>query len=106
MIQIKKFISKKLLNLLKNFRFTQRAGVRPFGISVLIAGWDEDKIPKLYLAEPSGALTAWKATSIGKNADKVMEILETRHEDNMDYEKALNLIVDCIKSIFVILSLR
>ena len=96
MIQIKKFISKKLLNLLKNFRFTQRAGVRPFGISVLIAGWDEDKIPKLYLAEPSGALTAWKATSIGKNADKVMEILETRHEDNMDYEKALNLIVDCM----------
>jgi 20S proteasome alpha/beta subunit len=25
-----------------------------------------------------------------------MEILETRHEDNMEYEKALNLIVDCM----------
>lgn len=25
-----------------------------------------------------------------------MEILEARHEDNMEYEKALNLIVDCM----------
>ncbi len=50
----------------------------------------------MYLAEPSGALTAWKATSVGKNSDKVMEILETNFEENMDYAKALNLVVDCM----------
>ena len=41
-------------------------------------------------------MTAWKATSIGKNADKVTEILETKYEENMEYEKSLNLIVECM----------
>jgi 20S proteasome alpha/beta subunit len=41
-------------------------------------------------------LTAWKSTAIGKNADKVMEILETNFEDDMNYSKALNLVVDCM----------
>jgi len=70
--------------------------VRPFGISVLVAGFDEENVPKLYLAEPSGALTAWKATSVGKNSDKVTEILETNFEESMEYQKALNLVVDCM----------
>ena len=50
----------------------------------------------MYLAEPSGALTAWKATSVGKNSDKVMEILETNFEESMNYEKALYLVIDCM----------
>ena len=41
-------------------------------------------------------MTAWKATSVGKNADKVTEILETNYEESMDYQKALNLVVDCM----------
>lgn len=41
-------------------------------------------------------MTAWKATSVGKNSDKVMEILETNYEENCDYQKALNLVIDCM----------
>jgi 20S proteasome subunit alpha 4 len=70
--------------------------VRPFGISCLIAGVDEDKQPKLYLTDPLGAMAAWKATAIGKNADKVVEILEASYEDNMEEEKALTLVIDCM----------
>lgn len=62
----------------------------------MIAGYDEDKRPKLYLAEPSGALSAWKSTAIGKNSDKVIELLEASYEEDMSYNKALTLVIDCM----------
>ena len=41
-------------------RYTQSGGVRPFGISTLIVGFDKgDKTPYLYQTEPSGIYSAW-----------------------------------------------
>lgn len=41
-------------------RYTQSGGVRPFGISTLIVGFDpNDTIPRLYQTEPSGIYSAW-----------------------------------------------
>ncbi len=41
-------------------RYTQSGGVRPFGISTLIVGFDpNDNIPRLYQTEPSGIYSAW-----------------------------------------------
>lgn len=41
-------------------RYTQSGGVRPFGISTLLAGFDpNDEVPRLYLTEPSGIYSAW-----------------------------------------------
>jgi 20S proteasome alpha/beta subunit len=50
----------------------------------------------MYLSEPSGALAAWKATAIGKNSEKVIELLEASYEDNMEEERALTLVIDCM----------
>lgn len=46
--------------------FTQSGGVRPFGISILVAGFDEEG-PQLYQVDPSGAYFGWRASAIGKN---------------------------------------
>jgi 20S proteasome subunit alpha 4 len=47
-------------------RYTQSGGVRPFGISTLIVGFDNnDKTPRLYQTEPSGIYSAWYATPRG-----------------------------------------
>lgn len=46
---------------------TQAGGYRPFGVSVLIAGYDENG-PHLAQVDPSGASYDWKATAVGKNA--------------------------------------
>ena len=46
--------------------YTQSGGVRPFGVSLLVAGFD-DEGPHLYQVDPSGAYFGWKATAIGKN---------------------------------------
>jgi hypothetical protein len=51
-----------LLNALASLcqKYTQSGGVRPFGISTLIIGFDPDGTPRLYQTEPTGTYSAWK----------------------------------------------
>lgn len=57
--------------------YTQSGGVRPFGVSLLICGWDSDR-PYLFQCDPSGAYFAWKATAMGKNSINGKTFLEKR----------------------------
>jgi hypothetical protein len=53
-------------------------GVRPFGVSLLIAGWDEHRGSTLYQVDPSGSFWPWKASAIGKNMVNAKTFLEKR----------------------------
>jgi len=54
-------IRNQLDSILSQKRYTQSGGVRPFGISTLIVGFDpNDTVPRLYQTEPSGIYSAWK----------------------------------------------
>mmetsp|Transcript_12457 Transcript_12457/g.33323 ORF Transcript_12457/g.33323 Transcript_12457/m.33323 type:complete len:224 (-) Transcript_12457:1037-1708(-) len=64
-------------------RYTQRPGVRPFGISLLICGFDAAGQPQLYQTDPSGTYSAWKATATGKQAKNVREFLEKKYDDGV-----------------------
>lgn len=44
-------------------KYTQRGGVRPFGIFSIIAGVGNDGIPQLWSVDPSGIYFAWKANA-------------------------------------------
>ncbi len=68
-------------------QFTQFGGVRPFGVSLLIAGVDEK--PRLYETDPSGALLEYKATAIGAGRNVVMEYFEKEYDENMSVEDAI-----------------
>ena len=70
--------------------YTQRGGVRPFGVSVLVAGRDSDGTPALYQVDPSGAYFAWKATAIGKNHETAKNFLEKRWVADMELEDAIH----------------
>lgn len=70
--------------------YTQRGGVRPFGISLLVAGLDSDGAPALYQVDPSGAYFGWKATAIGKNYTSAKNFLEKRWTQDMELEDAIH----------------
>mmetsp|Transcript_20289 Transcript_20289/g.30515 ORF Transcript_20289/g.30515 Transcript_20289/m.30515 type:complete len:164 (+) Transcript_20289:400-891(+) len=70
--------------------YTQSGGVRPFGISLLVAGADGDGTPRLYQVDPSGAYFGWKATAIGKNYVNAKNFLEKRYQDDMELEDAIH----------------
>ncbi|KKZ65683.1 proteasome subunit alpha type-4 [[Emmonsia] crescens] len=75
-------------------RYTQSGGVRPFGISTLIVGFDHgDNVPRLYQTEPSGIYSAWKANAIGRSSKTVREFLERHHKDDMDRETTIQLTI-------------
>lgn len=68
-------------------QYTQYGGVRPFGVSLLIAGVDER--PKLYETDPSGALLEYKATAIGAGRNVVLEYFEKEYADDIAFEEAI-----------------
>ncbi|GAA5887048.1 hypothetical protein JCM6882_009430 [Rhodosporidiobolus microsporus] len=75
-------------------RYTQSGGVRPFGISCLIIGFDhDDPRPRLYLTEPSGIFSAWKANAIGRSSKTVREFLEKNWKAEMDKDDTIQLAV-------------
>ena len=67
--------------------FTQNAGVRPFGVSFLIAGIDNDGTTSLYLTDPSGAMWGYKAFAIGSGATEARTYLEEHYKEDMSDEE-------------------
>jgi proteasome alpha subunit len=82
--------------------YTQHAGVRPFGVSLLIAGVDEINNSQLYMTEPSGSYWGYRAAVIGSGAPTIIEDLETTYpkiaqtidEGNLIALKALQKVSD------------
>lgn len=70
--------------------YTQSGGVRPFGVSLLVAGIDGDGVPRLFQVDPSGAYFGWKATAIGKGYVNAKNFLEKRYQDDMELEDAIH----------------
>ena len=66
--------------------FTQNAGVRPFGVSFLIAGIDLNDKPSLYLTDPSGALWSYFAFAIGSGASEARTFLEEHYKEDISEE--------------------
>lgn len=74
-------------------KYTQRGGVRPFGISTLIIGFDLDGKPRLYQTDPAGTSSEWKANAIGRSASTVREFLEKNHKEDMETNDTVKLAV-------------
>lgn len=63
--------------------YTQFNSVRPFGVGLLVAGYDGNE-PQLYQVDPSGCYFGWKATAIGRNYTAMKAFLEKRYSDGDD----------------------
>ena len=78
---------------------TQQGGVRPFGTSCLVAGYDHDG-PQLYQVDPSGAAFGWKATAIGKNYINAKNFLERRYNDDIELDDAVHVALLTLRESF------
>ncbi|UCH37831.1 MAG: archaeal proteasome endopeptidase complex subunit alpha [Candidatus Bathyarchaeota archaeon] len=75
--------------------YTQHAGVRPFGVSMIIGGVDESG-SRILQTDPSGACWAYKAIAIGAGSDAVKELLEAKYRDDLSLDDALSLSIECL----------
>jgi proteasome alpha subunit len=74
---------------------TQYGGLRPFGVTVLLAGHDDE--PRLYEIDPSGTPTEWSATAVGEGRSEVMKVLDAKYSPGMTLKKAFPLGVEALK---------
>lgn len=77
-------------------RYTQNAGVRPFGVSLLFGGVDNYRI-SLISTDPSGSYRGHKATAIGRSNEKARKVLQDQFRDEITLNEAVALAVEAIK---------
>jgi proteasome alpha subunit len=76
--------------------YTQYGGIRPFGVSLLIAGIGPDG-PELFEAEPSGAMTGYYADSVGNMKKEVDDYLEAKHKPDEELDFAIKRAVSALR---------
>jgi len=73
--------------------YTQYGGLRPFGVSMLYAGYDPHYKFQLYHSDPSGNYSGWKATCIGANNGTAQSLLKQEYKDDISVEDAVALVL-------------
>ncbi|KAN0066053.1 Proteasome subunit alpha type-3 [Thecaphora frezii] len=73
--------------------YTQYGGLRPFGVSILYAGFDDHHHFQLYHSDPSGNYSGWKATCIGSNNGTATSLLKQDYKDDIGIQEAMGLVV-------------
>ncbi len=68
-------------------QFTQYAGVRPFGVSLILGGIDSGGT-QLFLTDPSGTYISYDAVAIGSGSDQVTEFLEKNYKPDISLDDA------------------
>jgi len=77
---------------------TLYAGLRPFGVSLLVGGVDKTGL-HLIESDPSGMLYEWKAYALGRGGAVANKILKQRWKENMNEKDAKKLAVDIIQKV-------
>jgi proteasome alpha subunit len=75
--------------------YTQHAGVRPFGVSIIFGGVDKTG-PRVFGTHPSGTYRGYKATALGAGRETVLNILKEEYKENMNLEEITKLAVKCL----------
>jgi len=73
--------------------YTQYGGKRPFGVSILYAGWDKHYGFQLYQSDPSGNYGGWKATCIGNNSNAAISLLKQDYKEEITLQEAKAMVV-------------
>lgn len=77
---------------------TQSGGLRPFGISLLIAGIDIDGT-HLFETDPTGIFFEYKATVIGEGEQEGEEILHKEYKEDITIEHGMKLAMKLLQTV-------
>ncbi len=76
--------------------YTQHAGVRPFGVSMIFAGVDKTG-GRVFGTHPSGTYRGYKARAEGAGRETVLGILKDEYKEEMKLKDATKLVVKCLE---------
>lgn len=76
---------------------TQSAGLRPFGVSMLVAGVEDDGTVKLFITEPYGLYFQQYAAVIGEGEAHIEPLLEKKWKPTMSVQDGIKLGLEALK---------
>ncbi len=76
--------------------YTQHAGVRPFGVSIIFGGIDKSG-NRLFSTDPSGTYRAYKAVTVGVGRETVEGILKAEYREDLSLDETTNLALKSLK---------
>ena len=77
---------------------TQSGGLRPFGVSLLVAGIDTDG-PKLFQTDPTGIFFQYYAVVIGEGEEAVEEVLHKKYKPSITLQEGLKICIEVLKQV-------
>ncbi len=77
--------------------YTQHGGIRPFGVSLIIAGVDSTG-PKLLTTDPSGSYRGYKARALGRNAEQANSLLDEKYVEGLSLDEAIRLGIEAVEA--------
>jgi proteasome alpha subunit len=86
-------ITKRICDIMQ--LYTQHAGVRPFGISIIFTGVDKTGT-RVFGTHPSGQYRGYKATALGAGRETVVAMLKEEYKEDMSLEQTTKLAVKCL----------
>jgi proteasome alpha subunit len=80
--------------------YTQHAGVRPFGVSIIFGGIDKTG-SRVFSTDPSGSYRGYKAVAVGIGRETVEDILKEKYREDLSLDEAVKLAVKCLTQALV-----
>lgn len=83
--------------------YTQHAQMRPYGVTLIILGMDDEVGPQLYKCDPAGYYVGYRACAAGQKDQEAMNFLEklfkTKEADEMSEEETIQAAISTLQSV-------
>ncbi|KAI9345117.1 nucleophile aminohydrolase [Pilaira anomala] len=95
-------LAKRVANI--NQVYTQQAAMRPYGVSMILVGHDDELGPQLYKCDPAGYYVGYKATSAGAKQQESLNYLEKKLKKNpeLNMEDTIELAITTLSTVLAV----
>ncbi|KAK4055610.1 Proteasome subunit YC7alpha/Y8 (protease yscE subunit 7) [Microbotryomycetes sp. JL201] len=95
-------LAKRIANI--NQVYTQRAAMRPLGISMIIVGIDQEFGPQVFKLDPAGYYVGFHATASGQKQTEAINLLEKGYKKGWKLPKLDDVVELALKTLSTVLA--
>jgi 20S proteasome subunit alpha 1 len=81
--------------------YTQHAGMRPYGVAMMLIGIDAEKGPQLFKCDPAGYYIGYKAATAGAKDQEAQNLLEKKFKNaqSLSYDETVQTAISTLQSV-------